>query len=470
MTHGGGGTFADIWTPDTFAQAGLFVSDTKTPGHVYELSAEHHVRTEIKFDHAENWDLNAPQTEEEAGESGEALSLELAYSKNITVANYHAYRVTRSRMPYPAAVRLYHSSGLHFRNLHVNAESGFSTCDESGCGTYLRVSKYPYENAIEDVTHQLQVREREFAVLDVADEVKPGVRGAAGAGSVKELATGFFSIAGGAVDGKGKLYFVDRHQQRIYGWSESQGLTVERDTPLDPVNLGFDESGNLIVVSSAGAEGTVYSFRPGSPKDEITVLQAERTQPRPDGIALLPVNYWNNGDFRDQLDVETLQYKTLGQMFAEDVTAPTTRQYLSPDGRVFLPAVRVWKQGPVDATSGWRFSDNLDTHGFVRARVGQRVYVSSSSEDVTYRGVVGPDGALRDLHPFVQRGGESVAVDEKGNVYVANGQIFVYDSHGKQTGLIEVPERPLQLVFGGRDGGGLFVLAHHTLFRVESGK
>ena len=46
-----GGTFADIWTPDTFAQAGLYISDTSTPGHVYELSAEHHVRTEVKLDH-----------------------------------------------------------------------------------------------------------------------------------------------------------------------------------------------------------------------------------------------------------------------------------------------------------------------------------------------------------------------------------------------------------------------------------
>ena len=90
VTHGGGGTFADIWTPDTFAQAGFYVSDTKTPGHVYELSNEHHVRTEIKFDHVENWDVNAPQTEEEAGESPEALSLEMDWSKNITIANYHA--------------------------------------------------------------------------------------------------------------------------------------------------------------------------------------------------------------------------------------------------------------------------------------------------------------------------------------------------------------------------------------------
>jgi hypothetical protein len=266
------------------------------------------------------------------------------------------------------------------------------------------------------------------------------------------------------------LYFVDRHQQRIYAWSEGEGLTIERDSPLDPVNLGIDDSGNLIVVSSAGAEGTVYSFRPGSSKDEITVLQPERAKPGPHTIALLPVNYWNNGEFRDQLDLETLQFKTLSQMFAENVTAPKMKQYVSPDGTAFLSAGRVWKQGPVDATSGWRFSDNLDTHGFVRARVGQRVYVSSSSEDVTYSGVVGPDGALNDLRPFVQRGGESVGVDEKGNVYVANGQIFVYDSNGIQTGLIEVPERPLQLVFGGQKPGTFFALAHHSLFRVEGRK
>jgi len=272
------------------------------------------------------------------------------------------------------------------------------------------------------------------------------------------------------VDANGKLYFVDRHQQRIYGWSEGEGLTIERDSPLDPVNLGFDQSGNLIVVSSAGAEGTIYSFRPGSPKDEITALQSEPAKPRPDGIALLPVNYWNNGEFRDQLNLETLQYKALSQMFAEDVTAPKMRQYVSPDGSVFLPAARVWKQGPVETTAGWRFSDHLDTHGFVRARVGERVYVSSSSEEITYSGVVGPDGALQNLRPFVQRGGESVAVDEKGTVYVANGQIFMYDSGGKQTGLIEVPERPLQLLFGAHERGTLFVLAHHSLFRVEGRK
>jgi hypothetical protein len=54
-----------IWSPNTLAQAGFYVSDTKTPGHVYELSAEHHIRVEIVLDNVENWEFLAPQTEQE---------------------------------------------------------------------------------------------------------------------------------------------------------------------------------------------------------------------------------------------------------------------------------------------------------------------------------------------------------------------------------------------------------------------
>lgn len=471
ITHGGGGTFADIWTPNTFAQSGFLVSNTKTPGHVYELSTEHHLRNEIKFDHAENWDVNAPQTEEEAGESPESLSLEFDWSRNITIANYHGYRVTRSRAPYPAAVRLYNSENIHFRNVHVNAESGFATCDKNGCGTFLRASKYPYENSIEDVTHHLEVREREFAVLDIPANPTAPARGIAAAvlapgEKVEKLEDGFFSIAGAVVDNAGKLYFVDRHQQRIYGWSAKEGLTVERDNALDPVNLGFDKSGNLMVLSSDGEEGTVYSFRPGSPDAQITVLAPQPAAPHAGASALLPVSYWNNGEFKDQLDLGTLNFTTLAEMFAQDVSTSRQREYVSLDGSVFLPAGRVFQQGPADY-SGWRFSDNLDTYGLLPAVPGEHIYVSSESEDRTYKALVNADGTLSDLKVFAERGGESVAVDRMGNVYVANGQIFVFDPKGRQIAQIDVPERPLQIIFGGADQGTLFILAHHALYAAK---
>jgi sugar lactone lactonase YvrE len=284
---------------------------------------------------------------------------------------------------------------------------------------------------------------------------------------VRKLEDGFFSISGAAVDAAGKLYFVDHHNQRIYGWSEEEGLTVERDNPLDPVNLAIDKSGNLIVISSAGPEGTVYTFRPGTSAEELTVLTPQPVQPHANAAVILPVNWWNNGEFQDQLNLDTMRFTTLAEMFAADAGTPKSREYLSQDGSVALPAGRVFQQGPANETSGWRFSDNLDTYGFIVAKPGQQVYVSSESEDITYKATVKPDGTLAEITPFAQRGGESVAVDTHGNVYVANGQIFVYAPSGRQIAEIDVPERPLQLIFGGPDHRMLFILAHHSLFAAQ---
>ena len=59
-------------------------------------------------------------------------------------------------------------------------------------------------------------------------------------------------------------------------------------------------------------------------------------------------------------------------------------------------------------------------------------------------------------------------MDAEGNVYIAAGQIFVYDAAGKQIGTIDVPERPSQLLFGGPDGKTLFILARSSLYAVQT--
>ncbi|MCW1987825.1 UNVERIFIED_ORG: hypothetical protein M2348_003575 [Sphingomonas sp. R1F5B] len=465
VNAGGGGTFANIWTPNTYAQAGMVVSDTQTPGHVYQISAEHHVRTEFGLTRVANWEFLAPQTEEEAGESPDAVSFDIRESRNILIANLHAYRVTRSRQPARAAVRIERSADIRLRNVHVNAESGFATCDENGCATFLRASKFPFENALLDVTHGLEVREREFAVLDVpANPVAP----AATRVPVTKLADGFFSASGGVVDAQGKLYFIDHFQQRIHGWSETEGLITERDSPLDPVNLTMDRAGNLIVLSALGRNGTVYAFKPGTSAQALTVIPptAAATTPAPDRLTVLPGNLWVNGEFRSQLDPATYRFTTLAEMFARDVALPKAQEYVSPDGSLAIPAYRVFQQGPADHL-GWRFSDSLDAYGLVTARPDARVFLSNESEDRTYSARLGAGGAVTDLQPFADRGGESVASGPDGRVYIANGQVFVYDAAGRPIDRIDVPERPLQLLFGGKDGRTLYILTHHALFAAR---
>ncbi|MYM72389.1 gluconolaconase [Duganella sp. FT134W] len=462
VTDGGGGTFVACWSPSTFAQAGFYVSNTRTPGKVYELSAEHHVRAEIVLDNVENWEFLAPQTEQEVRDGMDAVSLEIRNSRNITFANYHAYRVTRSIKPAVSAVKMTNSENISFRNVHVNAESGFATCDENGCDTYLRASKYPFENTLQDLTHKQEVREHEFAMLDIGAGAMTKTASAP-AGKVNKLEDGFYSIAGATVDSKGTLYFVDRRFNRIYSWSKARGLAVVRDAPLDPVNLAIDKSGAMLVVSSFGPEGTVYSFDPSQPAGPITVIKPTPVKPNQGVRVLAPVNFWQNGEFRDQLNFDTYEFTTLAEMFARDVALPKQREYVSPDGSLVLPAYRVFKQGPNDHL-GYRFSDTLDTHGLVSAGANGRVVFTNGSENRTFSGVIGAGGGITDLKLAANRGGESAAVDSKGNVYVANGQVFVYAPDGKEIGRIDVPERPLQLIFGGDDGRTLFVLTHHALY------
>ena len=466
VTDGGGGTFAAIWSPNTLAQAGFYVSNTKTPGHVYELSAEHHYLAEIVLDNVENWEFLAPQTEQEVRDGVDAISTEIRNSRNILFANYHGYRVTRSMKPVDAAVRLYNSGNIRFRNVHVNAESGFASCDAKGCGTYLRASKFPFENAIKDMTGGGEVREREFAVLDVpattpqvaterAVPVTPGV---------EKLAGGFYSIAGAAVNADGKLYFIDRFFHRVHGWSKQEGLSIVADAPLDAVNLAVARSGDLMILSSAGRDGTVYSIKPTAPFT-VTPIEPTPVNSHPNTATVLPANIWNNGEFRDRIDPKTYEFTTLAEMFARDIGQPKPMEYVSPDGSLALPAFRVWNQGP-DDHRGWRWSDALDAHGFVTARPGERVFVANGSENKTYSGLVGTGGAVTDLKVFADRGGESVTRDAAGNVYVANGQVFVYAPDGALTRRIDVPERPLQLIIGGGDRRTLFILTHHSLYAI----
>ena len=51
--------------------------------------------------------------------------------------------------------------------------------------------------------------------------------------------------------------------------------------------------------------------------------------PRPGARVILPLNYWNNGEFRDQLNLDTMQYRTLAEMFREDVGTPKAKQRLN---------------------------------------------------------------------------------------------------------------------------------------------
>ncbi len=69
---------------------------------------------------------------------------------------------------------------------------------------------------------------------------------------------------------------------------------------------------------------------------------------------------------------------------------------------------------------------------------------------------------------FAPRAGSSVVTDAAGNVYVAGGQLYIYNAGGKQIGVVEIPERPSSLAFGGADKKTLYIGARGSLFSMQT--
>ncbi len=216
-----------------------------------------------------------------------------------------------------------------------------------------------------------------------------------------------------------------------------------RDNPLDPVNLAFDKAGNLMVVSYAG-KGTVYTFRPGTPADQVTLLQPEAVAARPGMTPLLPVDVWSS----------------------RSIPGDRPYQYVSPDHTAFISAGEDFVQGQL--YYGTKMADILRAFSLAKAMPGQPFYVSDESDERTYRGNVTDKGTISDLQLFAERGGESVAQDKDGNVYLAAGQVLIYNPRGELLGRIDVPERPIDIVFGGPDRDMLYVLTHASLYAVKT--
>jgi sugar lactone lactonase YvrE len=426
VTNGGGGTFKDIWTASSYAQAGVYVSDTSTPGRLYAISSEHHVRNEVQFRRVSNWKIYDMQMEEERAEGPHALPLEIAGCSNLTFANLYLYRVSMPNS-FPYGVLLSDSTNIDFRGVHVYGPG-----------------KNSYDTTIYDQTHTVEIRSREIARITISgNPIPPQVPGALPAnpnavaeGAVEKVTGGFEFIDGITVDSQGNVYFIDARYSCIYRWSPAdKQLTLVRDMPLGIITLGIDSADNLIGVGRAGRNPIVYAFGPYATDGELQVLTPTDTVPVAGQRIILPGHLWK--DSHDILQV---------------TSAPKPQSYLCPDGKTIIPVQN-------DLFRSWSLRSAKAGDTFFQAdEFGQKVWTFT----------VNPDGALVNPKIFAEEGELSLAQDTEGNIYVSAGQIFVYDKTGKQIDVITTPERPATIAFGGTDKKTLFITARTGLYAVRT--
>lgn len=448
VTNNGGGTIKDIWSANTYATNGFYASHTSTPAKIYCMSLEHHVRNEARFDNVSNWKIYAFQMEEEVREGKECQMVDMSDCKNIFFGNLWMYRVIRVTTPKTFGVRLWNCENIDFRNVKNYTQK-------------LYVTEY----TVYDMNRKLAVYPWEYARMKVTGKEQSGQVIDNQAWKVNKLVTGFNFLTGIASDSKGNVYFCDTRKRRIYKWSaETNSAKLVADYPMMPFVLATDSKDNVLAVFRydpqpgymvGGKQETVKKL----PDDNIAYSSFGNSGWAAYAVSFNPEN--PDETFRPMPRVATKSLNDISKAwypssrwhytFDSAVEYFPDSAFVAPDGVTIIP--ETYDIGRCAALSP--------------ALPGKMVYASDEIQKRTIQMSVDSKGKLSGMKEILPRGETTNAIDKDGNLYVAEGQIFVYDKSGKELRRINVEERPLSMTFGGKDGNTLFITTETSLYSVR---
>jgi hypothetical protein len=440
VKDGGGGLFRANWTANTLAKAGLLVENTTTPSIVYQMSCEHHMQHETQFHRASNWTVYALQTEEENPAGADAFSVDLIDAHQILFANLFMYRVSRNVFPKLNAVESANSSDIRFENVH-----DFS------------MTRLAFDNSMFDETSKVRIRTHDFTAFALNSEVKAGAPLPLPAGifasgtKLEQVASGFSNIAGLTTDNGGRLFFPDAAMHKVYKWNANEKKAeLLSDKVQTPMAAGFAGDGSLLVQDYSRSVFVVDSKTGDAKKIDGMSTPVIAT------TLMLPVGFHNSMEtLKMQMERRGVVYAGRSNMaISARLTYEPRSFYYAPNSSIAVMAGGNWQ--PMLQASQWRVFNIGDEH-----------LAASEEDDATYR--VKLDSLEHvTAKEFVPRGGSSIVTDAAGNVYVAEGQLYIYNAGGKQIGIVEIPERPSSLAFGGADKKTLYIGARGSLFTLQT--
>ena len=422
------------------------VEDTSTPGRIYQVSNEHHNHVEVVFHNVRNWEVNCLQTEEETGNQN-TYSLDIQDCQNLLFANTYMYRVSRTSQPKPYAALVRNSDNIVFDNIHIFSQTRLS-----------------FDNAVLEEGSGVTIRADNFTHAVVGKVMKKGAplplpAAFAKGAKLKPLASGFSNATSLAADDAGHIYFTDAVGGRILRWNDADKKADVLATvpgPNQPQVMGFVKPSTLLLAAFApgtrlvGAIGTVNII--SGQLEQLT----EAAEMKPGTSLLLPVGLHHRLDImQEYLQHRGYRYRQGSNTSIISVVTNEARGYFyATNSNVALMAGGTGR--PLTQSSQMAVVEP-----------GRNFYLTSEDDCRTWVATLGKNYQIT-AKLFADRGGNAVVTDAAGNVYIAAGNVYIYDKKGKQIGTLETPERASSLAFGGPDKRTLFIGARSSLYSIRT--
>ena len=259
---------------------------------------------------------------------------------------------------------------------------------------------------------------------------------------VEKLAGGFAFTEGPVADSEGNVFFTDIRNNRIHKWSLDGKLTTYRENSAGANGLAFDGDGNLLVCEQVNRR--IVSI---DSNGEVTVLADEYDHKKlnsPNDLWTDPKGgiYFSDPRYGNRDNVE---------QDGEHV------YYITPDGQKLIRVE----------------DDFIRPNGVLGSPDGKILYLADRAGNKNYVYDVNDDGTLSNKRFFSEDGSDGMAMDSEGNIYVTSPRkepsvvVVVYDSDGNRLEELEMPEKPSNVCFGGKDRKTLFITARTSLYSIR---
>jgi sugar lactone lactonase YvrE len=241
---------------------------------------------------------------------------------------------------------------------------------------------------------------------------------------------------------EGYLLFSDIPADTIYKWTLDGKLEKFRSPSGNSNGLTLDRQGRLIAcehgnrrVSRTELDGTIKILaekyngkRLNSPNDVVV---------KSDGSI-----YFTDPPYGVDQAKRELDFQGVYRISPDGTLTLLVNDFEKPNGLVFSPDEKVLYIADTD-----------------------RKHVRAF--DVKSDGTLANSRVFADLSAEKQNGPDGMKVDEKGNLYVTSGVVWVFDKAGKHLGDIVTPEPPANCAFGGKDNKTLFITARTSVYKVQ---
>ena len=258
------------------------------------------------------------------------------------------------------------------------------------------------------------------------------------------ISSGFNFVEGPVWHPEGYLLFSDIPASKVYRWDEGTGqISISINNSHQSNGLSFDKLGYLVVCEHEARRVTVRD------PESFDIIQS--------------ISSYQGKKLNSPNDVVI---DSLGRIFFTDPPYGIGDQPdMSEDGLGELNGVYLFDQGKLTL-----LAQHKRPNGLAFSVDGTILYVTDTKENCVYAYDVNfHSGLLSRKRKFINVSHpDGVKVDESGFIYVAALEgVQVFDEFGTYQGLIDVPEQPTNLTFGGQNYDTLFITAQHGVYSVK---